>query len=434
MGRKIMIILVGLLCCSWSSTAAQDTLALEEAIRVGLEKNFSIVLAKNNFEISQNNNTWEYVLPTLGVNATQSNSITNSKQTPFVGAPREGTGLKATSLNASALLNWTVFDGFNMFVTKDKLEEYERQGETQVRLAVEDIVSRIIVAYYGVTLQRKMLEQRVEVISISRQRKRLVESRYRVGSASELALMQAQADLNADSSALLQQEVLYKNAQADLNRLLIQDAQIPVNVSAAISFDRTLLFESLSERVKNQNTELLLAKQNERLAVLSVEEAKSGRYPQLDLFGGYNYSRNTAAIGFAQHSRSFGPTYGATFSWNLYGGGANNRMIQNAKIQKRTQEIQRKDLEIQLNNELYKMYNQYRVNIGLVDIEQNNLKVTERNVTIALERYRLGAFTDLELRDVQSSFIDASSRLLTSIYQAKQSETELLRMSGQLLK
>lgn len=433
MKRKIRILLITLFWTS-SRLLSQDTLTLDQAIQIGLENNFSIVLAKYNQEIAQNNNTWEYVLPTLGVNASQTNNITNSKQTPFVGAPREGTGLKLTSLNASALLNWTIFDGFYMFVTKDKLEEFERLGETQTRLAIEDVISRIVVSYYGIVLQRSMLDQMKEVVSISQQRKKLVESRYRVGTASELALMQAQADLNADSSALIKQEIAYKNAQADLNELLAREPNIPVNVSRNISIDRTLTFDNLNEKVKSQNTELLIAKQNERIAELSIDQARSDRYPQLNLFGGYNYTRNTAAIGFAQLTRSYGPTYGATFSWNIYGAGVTKRNVQNAKVQRISQQVQRQDLESQLNNELYKMYNQYQVNIGLVDIEQKNMKVTEKNVAVALERYKLGAYTDLELKDVQSTFLDASSRLLTTLYQAKQSETELLRMSGQLVK
>jgi outer membrane protein TolC len=246
--------------------------------------------------------------------------------------------------------------------------------------------------------------------------------------------MQAQADLNADSSALLKQENSFKNAQADLNRLLASEANIPVNVSGNIEIDRTLTFDNLNEKVKSQNTELLIAKQNERLADLTIDQARSGRYPQLSLFGGYNYTRNTAAIGFAQLSRSYGPTYGATFSWNIYGAGATNRNVQNAKIQRISQQIQRQDLESQLNSELYKMYNQYQVNVGLVTIEQQNMKVTEKNVAVALERYKVGAFTDLELKDVQTTFLEASSRLLSTLYEAKQSETELLRMSGQLVK
>jgi outer membrane protein len=432
--NRFYLLLIFFLSLSLSRTIAQDTLTLENAIRLGVETNFSIVLSKNNLEIAKNNNTWEWMLPTLGVSGTQTNNISNSYQRTFADSVRQGSNLYSNSINASALLNWKIFDGFNMFVAKDKLEEYQSMGEAQTKMAIEDVVSQIIVGYYSILLQEKMLKQMKEALHISVQRKKLVESNFSVGSASQLTLMQAQADLNADSSALIRQQVSYKNAQADLNRLIGREASAGFLVSGTTSINNNLKYEELNDKIKSQNSELLLSRHNERIAILNIDQAKSGRYPQISLFGGYNYTRSTFAIGFAQLSRSYGPTYGATFSWNLYGGGTNNRNIQNARIQKMSQEMQRKDLEIQLSNDLYKLYNEYQMNISLVNIEQKNLVITERNVMVAIEKYNIGSFTDLQLRDVQASFLDASSRLYTAIYQAKQSETELLKMSGQLLK
>ncbi len=431
---KFYSIFLFLISLSVTKLTAQDSLSLEEAIRLGLENNFSIILAKNNLKIAENNNTWEWMLPSVALNGGQTNNSNNSYLKPFVGPVREGNNLKATNTSMAALVNWKVFDGLNMFVTKDKLEEYEKIGATQTRLAIENLLSSVVVTYYNINLQEKMLVHLKEVLAISIQRKKLIESRYSIGNASQLTLMQAQADLNADSSALIRQQMSCKNSQADLNRLIGREMKTSFKVSDSILIDNNLKYEDLNEKIKSQNTELLLSRQNERIAGLTIEQARSTRYPQLSLFGGYNYSRTTAAIGFAQVSRSYGPTYGATLSWSLYGGGATNRNIQNAKIQKMSQEKQRDDLELQISHELYKMYNQYLMNISLVGIEQKNLSITEKNTVIAMEKYNVGSLTDLELREIQSSFLDASSRLLTAIYMAKQSETELLKMSGQLIK
>jgi outer membrane protein len=226
----------------------------------------------------------------------------------------------------------------------------------------------------------------------------------------------------------------FKNAVSDLNRLTGRAIDSETLVSQAISIDDKLKYEELFEKIKTQNSELLLSRQNERIAELSIGQVASDRYPKLSLFGGYNYNRNTAAIGFAQVSRNTGPTYGATMSWNLYGGGSTNRAIQNAKIQKMSQEAQRKDIEIQVGHELYKVYNQYLMNLSLMSIENKNLSATEFTIKVAMEKYAIGSLTDLELRDVQNSYLDASSRLLSAIYQAKLSETELLKISGQVVR
>jgi len=426
------LFLIGLGCTP--KIVAQDTLSLNEAIRLGLESNLSIVLAKNNLEIAKNNNTWESTLPQFGINGSQTNNITESYLQPFSGPVREGTNLKSTNLNASAMLNWTVFDGMNMFVTKEKMVEYEKQGEVQTKIAVENLVAQVIMSYYSIVLQHKMLLQLKESVKLSQQRKKIMESRYAIGTTSGLALSQAQVDLNADSSALMRQELAFKNAVSDLNRLTGRAIDSETLVSQAISIDDKLKYEELFEKIKTQNSELLLSRQNERIAELSIGQVASDRYPKLSLFGGYNYNRNTAAIGFAQVSRNTGPTYGATMSWNLYGGGSTNRAIQNAKIQKMSQEAQRKDIEIQVGHELYKVYNQYLMNLSLMSIENKNLSATEFTIKVAMEKYAIGSLTDLELRDVQNSYLDASSRLLSAIYQAKLSETELLKISGQVVR
>jgi len=432
MKLNFSFLLILILPFHWNSSMAQDTLSLENAIQKSVTSNLSIVLANTNLFIAQNNNTWATSLPTIGIQGSQSNNITTSFLQPFTGPTREGSNLLSTNLNGSALLNWTIFDGFNMFVTKEKMTEIERMGESQLRISIENVIAQTTIAYYNILLQAKMLNQLRESVLISSERKKLITRRVEVGSASSLNLSQAQVDLNADSSAFLRQETAYQNVITDLNRLMGLELTNPVLVSQNIFVNETLQYDELLTKMKAQNASLLLARQEEQAAALSIGQESSNRYPTISLFGGYSYNRNTAAIGFAKLSSNYGPTYGATVAWNLYGGGQTTRAIQNAKLQQKAQEYQRKDLEIQLSSDLLKLFNNYQMNSRLVALEQNNIKVTEATVKIGMEKYRVGMLSDLELRDIQNSYLEASARLLTSIYLAKQSETELLQLTGQL--
>ena len=55
MNRALLTIVA--IACSTIFTVAQDTLTLSQAIKIGLEKNFSIRLARNSYSIAKNNNT-----------------------------------------------------------------------------------------------------------------------------------------------------------------------------------------------------------------------------------------------------------------------------------------------------------------------------------------------------------------------------------------
>jgi outer membrane protein TolC len=59
--------------------------------------------------------------------------------------------------------------------------------------------------------------------------------------------------------------------------------------------------------------------------------------------------------------------------------------------------------------------------------------LAKENVFIALESFKRGVNTFIELRTAQQSLAEAYSRLITARYNAKLAETELLRLNGSLL-
>ena len=67
-------------------------------------------------------------------------------------------------------------------------------------------------------------------------------------------------------------------------------------------------------------------------------------------------------------------------------------------------------------------------------IEEENILLAKENVTIALEGFRRGITTFIELRTAQQSLADAYNRLIAARFNAKLSETELLRLQGALLR
>ena len=69
----------------------------------------------------------------------------------------------------------------------------------------------------------------------------------------------------------------------------------------------------------------------------------------------------------------------------------------------------------------------------MVALERKNLGVAKENEDIAIERFRLGASDFLVLREAQRNLVDANGRLLDSIFSTKLAETELLRLSGNLV-
>jgi outer membrane protein TolC len=67
-------------------------------------------------------------------------------------------------------------------------------------------------------------------------------------------------------------------------------------------------------------------------------------------------------------------------------------------------------------------------------LEEENIVLAKENVAIILEVYRLGAATIIQLREAQQSLEEAYNRLITARYNTKLSETELLRLRGDIVR
>jgi len=67
-------------------------------------------------------------------------------------------------------------------------------------------------------------------------------------------------------------------------------------------------------------------------------------------------------------------------------------------------------------------------------LEEENILLARENLDIVFQTYKLGAATLLQLKLAQNSLADAENRLIEARFNAKVSETELMRLSGQLIK
>ena len=113
---------------------AQEILSLKKCIETGLENNYSIRISRNEQKVAENNMTPGNagILPTVDLNAGYSGTLNNTQQFPSDGsAVVSNSNLYNSTLQAGINLNWTVFDGFKMFVTYDKLREMNQMGAEQ---------------------------------------------------------------------------------------------------------------------------------------------------------------------------------------------------------------------------------------------------------------------------------------------------------------
>ncbi len=415
------------------SGRSQELLSLEEAVSIGLENNYNIQIYSNLQEIAENNYALGNAgfLPDLSVTATMTERVEDSD---FVagGEERSTEGARNSAKSAGLDLNWTLFDGFRMFRTYDRLGVLRDVSDEELQLEMEFLVARITLSYNNIIRINEQLKTLQNNIEVSQERIEIEETKVDLGSGSEYDLLQARSDLNADRAAFLRESNQLTEAKIVLNELLSRSPETEYDVESEIFINRELLSEELYHKLIMENRELSIARMNKDLRRIELNEIRSERFPEISLNTGYRYSRSENDGGFIRFNETTGFSIGLTARVNIFDGFNMNRRVENARINHKSAEISYEQNKLRLESDFYSIFRAYTNAIELVDLEEENLVNAEETLDIALERFRLGSISSLEFREAQRTFIQAENRLINAKYEAKVAETELLQLSGEL--
>lgn len=412
------------------------TYTLKSCLEQGLLNNYSLRITRNEEQVSKNNATLGNAgyLPTLDLAAGYKGTVDNTEtKVRATSETLKDNGVFDQSLNAGLNLNWTVFGGFNITANYQKLKELERQGETNTRIAIEDLIANIAAEYYNYVQQKIRLNNFRYAVSLSKERLRIVEERYHIGNFSRLDYQQAKVDFNADSAKYMKQQELLHTSRIQLNELMANKNvdQSFIIRDSLISINNMMNFEELWNGTLQINASLLKAEQNNTLARLDYKKVCARDYPYLKMNGGYGYTLNKYDISANSRRSNLGLNFGVTVGFNLFDGNR-RRERRNASIAIQNARLEREQVEQSLRADLSNLWQAYQNNLQMLNLERQNLVAAKENHEIAMERYMLGNLSGIEMREAQKSLLDAEERILSAEYDTKLCEISLLQISGKV--
>lgn len=413
----------------------QEMLRIDEAKVQAIQNNFDIRIARSIAEVESENNTAGNagMLPTVVFTSDIQRDLNNTRFVFVSGDVQEGEGLENQRFGLAAIMDYTIFGGFAVVNEKQRLEIFEKQGELGLRVQMETAIAALLAAYYEAMAIERQIAAIASALEVSSQRLQFTEERSRLGSGSGLEVLQARVDLNADSAALVRQQLELKRMKSVVNELMARDPSIAFRLEQAIDLGPLMPYEEVAQKAYAVNVDLFLARNEARIAALDQKVAEAAYYPEIAVQGLYNFQTSEQQAGFLVESRLSGFTYGLTARWTLFGGFNNRREAKVAKIRAEMGQIGLEQRELQLRGELYRVYETYLTARQLFNLERRNVEVAGQNLDIAKEQMRLGSINALELREAQRNSVDAEFRLIQAAYEAKMAETDLLRLSGGLL-
>ncbi|MFC5625517.1 TolC family protein [Algoriphagus winogradskyi] len=413
---------------------SSESLDLEKAITIGLEKNLDIKIAVETVEIQEGNQrigTGDYLMPIVDATYTRTFSNEDVEQV-FATDPNPRTidNAKSRSKNFSVVGIY----GFRpeSFIVLKRLGVLTEISELDAKIAVENTVANISSAYYRLVLELQRQKVLKRTLDLSKARLDIAEAQYSLGGAGKRDFLTAEVDYNSDLSLLLGQEQVIQNARVNLNELMALNPEEQFMINDTITVGEPLLLQDLVENAFLENKTYLIAQRQENVAFLQLKELRASRLPVINLNATYATNTSNSDAGILTQNQRSGFNYGGNIALNVFNGFTLNRRIQNAKVQQKIQGFAVDQYEIQLRSDIHRAFNTYTTNRNLLEVEQKNYAVAKESSEIALERFRLGIASYLEFRDAQVNLLTAENRLITSIYNIKEQEIELRRLSGKI--
>ncbi|MFZ5432423.1 MAG: TolC family protein [Calditrichota bacterium] len=333
-------------------------------------------------------------------------------------------------------LDESVFEGGRRYFLYRMAKVQEKINNLSVEDARKSLARQIAQQAVLVLTQEKLLELNKKLRDQAQDAYDLAQARFSVGSVTELDVLQAQIELGSAENAITSASRDLQAQKEALNQILGIDlkSEYPIEEAADVSPFQFDVDELVTEAYHNR-TDL-------RIAELTVNRARHN----LKIY--QSYYLPTVSMG-AQWSRSeqsgknenwtFDPrnensSYSLSLRWNLFDGFTREYNIVSRRVERdkaiETERALRQSLERDVRDAYYnleKVYNQ-------LQITGRNRELAQRQLDLERERYRLGATSQLGLRDAQVTYAQAETEHLQKTLEYQSSLIALDLAIGKKLK
>jgi len=412
-------------------------LSLENVIELALEHNHNIIISRSEVQIAKNNNTYGNagLLPTVDVNGEISISKSNV-DILFANQPEpiENANAESYSEALSANLIYVLFSGFGNIRTYHKLNSIGELAEIQTRVNIESTLLSVVSSYYEVLKLQQQLKAKKYLLEISKQRLKRISVTSEYGATTKLNALNAQVDVNTDSSSFLSSIQDLNNAKNSLNFLLGN----PMSTTISIAEDDNDLpeiksleeYENLS---KKNNVNLLLSQMNVELNEWDkkINESRFSPIVAANLRYGYNSSESAPSVVLSNSSLGF--TGSVNLIWNLFDGNKKRIALKNAKINLENNKTKIDQTNLSISNELYNYYTTYQNARSIFMLEKKAIEIAKLNLNSSENKYNQGLISTLQFREAQLALLNTEIKLANTYYSAMFNFYQLKRIAGEIL-
>jgi outer membrane protein len=386
-------------------------LSLDEAVRVALAQNGSILRSQHDLEAAHGVaiQTRAIVLPKItGAASFEHNDAVErdrfSRQPGFLPLRNEWSGSIRVSQN--------IFEGGKLVASWRAARLVKEQAFQEYQTIIAAVLLDVRTSYYDVLLAEQQIAVREASVKLLEQELTNTTRRAEAGAVPRFDVLRGEVELANARPKLIRARNTHRTAKNALVTLL--GYNLPTNVLYDIPLTLTSKLDTepyniaLSDalaQARERRPELNLLRTDVELQRERVAIARSGFLPALGVFAGYKSYNSEYRDDF--YSDISGAVAGVEMKWDIFDGLATRGRLVEARARQSRASVNLDEHLRRVDQEVRTFYSSFIEAREVLESQAKNIERAEEAIRLAVSRYDAGSSTQLDVLNAQTALTDA---------------------------
>ncbi|HET6232879.1 MAG TPA: TolC family protein [Longimicrobiaceae bacterium] len=419
-----------------SVAAGQQTITFEDAIRIALQRNSSVLLAKNATaldaaDVRQQKNQY---LPDFRASTSTAENVGRSFNTSDGAVVDQA----SQSVSAGVSSSITVFDASRGSALRGARLE-QQAGTADLARTRQTVVFTVASDFLGLVNQQEQLRVQEQNLAAEEEQLRQIQAFVNAGVRPVADLYSQQAAVANARASLVDARRNVEVAKVDLMQTLQLDPRVTYAFQAPAVDEqgaaaRSFSLDSLMSRALGERADLAAAQARVGAAEQGIKEAQGGRLPTVSVSAGYNTAYNSASdpAFLDQLNQRRGGSVSVGVSIPIFDRGNTKVAEQRAQLQADNARIQLDTQKQQVALDIRRAYLDFAAAQERLRASQAQQSAATQALTAVQERYQVGKATLVEVTQARTSLLQASSALVSARYNLVFQQALMTYYTGEL--
>jgi HAE1 family hydrophobic/amphiphilic exporter-1 len=306
----------------------------------------------------------------------------------------------------------------------------ERLGDENVRSVRQNVALRAVFAYNAFLLSREQVRVGETVVRQKEKQLEMARNRRTAGVATDLEVLRFEVDLANARTTLLRLQGASDLARGDLNAVMVQPTDTPVEPTDALDFaDVPADQPSVVREAMATRPELEAIAWNEKIYDEAIGIYKADMQPRLDFNGAYGWSVRDTSNFFEPNYKKW--SLAVTLKVPVFDGWRTAGKVAQARADRAKVGQDRVALQTAIDLEAKQAVDRLRVAASVFRSAELTVTQARRALDLTEANYRLGAATSLDVLDAQAALTQAEFTRIEALHAHANARAGLRYVVGQ---